>query len=54
MAKLTEGSDGSLDPAAYEQTVATLLSAVSEDNPAITEEPEGAYTTAVTDKALGE
>ncbi|PYE81203.1 ABC transporter substrate-binding protein [Pseudoroseicyclus aestuarii] len=54
VAKLTEGSDGSLDPAAYEQTVATLLSAVSEDNPAITEEPEGAYTTAVTDMALGE
>ncbi|QQA42807.1 ABC transporter substrate-binding protein [Pelagovum pacificum] len=53
VAKLTEGSEGALDPADYEQTVATLLSAVSEDNPAITEEPEGAYTTDITDEALG-
>ena len=52
VAKLTEGSDGALDPAAYEQTVQTLLSAISEENPAITEEPEGAYTTEVTDQAL--
>lgn len=52
VAKLTEGSNGALDPAAYEQTVQTLLSAISEENPAITKEPEGAYTTEVTDKAL--
>ena len=52
VAKLTEGSDGALDPAAYEQTVQTLLSAISEENPAITEEPEGAYTTEITDQAL--
>ncbi|MBT9383119.1 ABC transporter substrate-binding protein [Pseudooceanicola sp. CBS1P-1] len=52
VAKLTEGSDGALDPADYEQTVKTLLSAVSEDNPAITKEPEGAWTHEITDKAL--
>ena len=52
VAKLTAGSDGALDPAAYEQTVATLLSAISEENPAITEEPSGAYTTEITDQAL--
>jgi NitT/TauT family transport system substrate-binding protein len=46
--KLTEGSTGVLDPAAYEQTVQTLLSAQG-DNPAITREPEGATTTVVTD-----
>jgi NitT/TauT family transport system substrate-binding protein len=38
-----------LDVSAYEQTVATLLSAVSPDNPAITAEPEGAYSTVITD-----
>lgn len=38
-----------LDIAAYEQTVATLLSAVSPDNPAITSEPIGAYSTVITD-----
>ncbi|WP_404402589.1 ABC transporter substrate-binding protein [Pelagibacterium halotolerans] len=38
-----------LDMDAYQQTVDTLLSAVSPDNPAITKEPEGAYTTVVTD-----
>src|SRR5690606_15009933 len=43
------GDSPALDVAAYEQTVATLLSAVSPDNPAITVEPEGAYTTVVTD-----
>ncbi len=47
--KLTEGSTGVLDPADYEQTVQTLLSAISPDNPAITKEPEGATTTVVTD-----
>ena len=38
-----------LDPEAYQQTVDTLLLAVSPDNPAITTEPEGAYTTVITD-----
>ncbi|WP_425049340.1 ABC transporter substrate-binding protein [Psychromarinibacter sp. S121] len=53
VAKLTAGSDGALDPADFDQTVATLLSAVSPDNPAITEEPsEGAWTHAITDEAL--
>jgi NitT/TauT family transport system substrate-binding protein len=51
IAKLTAGSDGTLDPADYERTVETLLSAGSE--PVITKEPEGAWTNAVTDKALG-
>lgn len=44
------GDSAALDPAAYEQTVQTLLSAVSPDNPAITVEPEGAYTTVVTEQ----
>lgn len=44
------GDSAALDPAAYEQTVQTLLSAVSPDNPAITAEPEGAYTSVVTDQ----
>lgn len=44
------GDSAALDPAAYEQTVQTLLSAVSPDNPAITQEPEGAYSTVVTDQ----
>ncbi|NMG39515.1 ABC transporter substrate-binding protein [Chelativorans sp. ZYF759] len=44
------GDSAALDPAAYEQTVQTLLSAVSPDNPAITQEPEGAYTSVVTDQ----
>ena len=53
VAKLTAGSNGALDPADFDQTVATLLSAVSPDNPAITEEPgEGAWTHAITDEAL--
>jgi NitT/TauT family transport system substrate-binding protein len=49
--KLTEGSTGRLDPADYDQTVATLLSAAGADDPAITKEPEGAWTHAVTDAA---
>jgi NitT/TauT family transport system substrate-binding protein len=49
--KLTEGSDGRLDPAAYQQTVKALLSSGGSD-PVISKEPTGAYTTAVTDKAL--
>ncbi|NND90061.1 MAG: ABC transporter substrate-binding protein [Granulosicoccus sp.] len=48
--KLTEGSDGSLDVADYERTVKTLLSGGSD--PVITKEPEGAWTSVVTDKAL--
>ena len=51
IAKLTAGSDGTLDPADYERTVKTLLAAGSD--PVITKEPEGAWTHAVTDKALG-
>lgn len=52
VAKLTAGSNGALDPADYEQTVKTLLSAVSADNPAITKEPVGAWTHEITDAAL--
>jgi len=48
--KLTAGSDGTLDPADYERTVATLLSGGSD--PVITKKPEGAWTHAVTDKAM--
>ena len=51
IAKLTAGSDGSLDPADYERTVETLLTAGSD--PIITKKPEGAWTHAVTDIALG-
>ncbi len=47
--KLTEGSDGKLDPADFDRTVATLLSGGSD--PVITKEPEGAWTHAVIDKA---
>ena len=51
IAKLTAGSDGSLDPADYERTVKTLLTAGSD--PVITKAPEGAWSHVVTDKALG-
>lgn len=47
--KLTEGSDGTLDVAAAEKTVKTLLGGGSD--PVITKEPVGAWTSAVTDKA---
>lgn len=50
VAKLTAESDGTLDPADYERTVETLLTAGSD--PVITKAPEGAWTHAVTDKAL--
>jgi len=50
IAKLTAGSDGTLDPADYERTVATLMSAGSD--PVITKTPQGAWTHAVTDIAL--
>lgn len=48
--KLTEGSDGKLDPADYDRTVNTLLSGGSD--PVITKKPEGAWTHAVIDKAM--
>jgi len=50
--KLTAGSDGRLDLAAYQQTVKELLSSGGSD-PVISKEPVGAYTTVVTDKAFG-
>lgn len=50
IAKLTAGSNGSLDPADYERTVDTLLA--SESDPVITERPEGAWTHQITDQAL--
>ncbi|MCZ4280239.1 ABC transporter substrate-binding protein [Kiloniella laminariae] len=45
--KLTAGSDGKLDPADYERTVATLLGGGSD--PVITKQPEGAWSHAVVD-----
>ena len=50
IAKLTAGSNGSLDPADYERTVDTLLA--SESDPVITERPDGAWTHLITDQAL--
>ncbi|MEM9438333.1 MAG: ABC transporter substrate-binding protein, partial [Pseudomonadota bacterium] len=50
IAKLTAGSDGSLDPADYERTVATLLAGGSD--PVITAAPTGAWTSVITDAAL--
>ncbi len=50
IAKLTAGSNGALDEADYARTVATLLGGGSD--PVITKEPEGAWTHAITDKAL--
>ncbi|GAA3856389.1 ABC transporter substrate-binding protein [Celeribacter arenosi] len=50
VAKLTAGSDGALDVADYERTVESLLSGGSD--PVITKEPEGAYTTLITDAAM--
>ena len=50
IAKLTAGSNGALDPADYKRTVASLLSGGSD--PVITIEPVGAWTHAITDKAL--
>jgi NitT/TauT family transport system substrate-binding protein len=50
VAKLTAGSNGALDPADYERTVASLLSGGSD--PVITKAPEGAWTHAITDAAL--
>ncbi|MCG7573550.1 ABC transporter substrate-binding protein [Phaeobacter sp. CNT1-3] len=50
VAKLTAGSNGALDPADYERTVASLMSGGSD--PVITAAPTGAWTHAITDKAL--
>ena len=50
IAKLTAGSNGALDEADYARTVAALMSGGSD--PVITKEPVGAWTHAVTDKAL--
>ena len=50
IAKLTAGSNGALDPADYERTVAVLLKGGSD--PVITRQPTGAWTHAITDKAL--
>ncbi len=50
IAKLTAGSNGSLDPADFERTVGTLLAGGSD--PVITKQPEGAWTHQITDAAL--
>jgi len=50
IAKLTAGSDGALDPADYDRTVASLLAGGSD--PVISMEPKGAWTHAITDMAL--
>ncbi len=50
IAKLTAGSDGSLDEADFQRTVDTLLAGGSD--PVITAQPEGAWTSAITDAAL--
>ena len=50
VAKLTAGSNGALDVAAAEKTVATLMAGGSD--PVITAAPVGAWTSAITDKAL--
>jgi NitT/TauT family transport system substrate-binding protein len=47
--KLTEGSDGALDEAAYQRTVDTLMKGGSD--PVITKKPAGAFSHAVTDAA---
>jgi len=48
--KLTEGSDGKLDPADFDRTVETLLSGGSD--PVISKKPEGAWSHVIIDKAL--
>jgi len=47
---LTEGSDGSLDTAAADRTVETLMKGGSD--PVITKKPEGAWTDVVTKAAI--
>lgn len=50
VAKLTAGSNGALDAADYDRTVATLMGGGSD--PVISKMPEGAWTSVVTDLAL--
>ncbi|NUB43675.1 ABC transporter substrate-binding protein [Fertoebacter nigrum] len=50
IAKLTAGSNGALDVADFDATVAALMGGGSD--PVISKVPEGAWTSAVTDKAL--
>jgi len=50
VAKLTAGSNGALLEADYQRTVDSLLSGGSD--PVISKQPEGAWTHAITDKAL--
>lgn len=50
IAKLTAGSNGALDSADYDRTVATLMAGGSD--PVITKTPTGAWTHVVTDAAL--
>ncbi len=52
VALLTAGSNGVLDIEAFDRTVATLLAGGSD--PVISEEPEGAWSHAVTDAAFGD
>ncbi len=50
IAKLTAGSNGSLDPADFQRTVDSLMAGGSD--PVITKQPEGAWTHEITDAAL--
>ena len=50
IAKLTAGSDGALVEADFQRTVDTLLAGGSD--PVISKQPEGAWTSAITDAAL--
>ncbi|SHF01912.1 NitT/TauT family transport system substrate-binding protein [Loktanella atrilutea] len=50
VAKLTAGSNGTLDEADYQRTVDTLLAGGSD--PVISKAPEGAWTHEITDQAL--
>jgi len=50
VAKLTAGSNGALSEADFQRTVDSLLSGGSD--PVITKQPEGAWSHAITDKAL--
>ena len=50
IAKLTAGSNGALDAADFQRTVDTLLAGGSD--PVISKQPEGAWTSQITDKAL--
>ncbi|MEM9795241.1 MAG: ABC transporter substrate-binding protein [Pseudomonadota bacterium] len=50
IAKLTAGSNGALEEADFQRTVDTLLAGGSD--PVITAQPEGAWTSAITDEAL--